>query len=115
VDALFLGMKCDGAPLSWLYGPLLTGGIERAMDRSRRLAGSDFEQAKKLVELIGARAVYIYAMGMEPWLGHIMSLQYTDESRPIVESNRLIKDCAEKGITAERLFGKKEIFFQARA
>ena len=23
VDALFLGMECDGAPLSWLYGPLL--------------------------------------------------------------------------------------------
>lgn len=24
VDALFLGMECDGAPFSWLYGPLLT-------------------------------------------------------------------------------------------
>ena len=24
VDLLFLGMECDGAPLTWLYGPLLT-------------------------------------------------------------------------------------------
>src|SRR5690606_33829639 len=24
VDVIFLGMECDGAPLTWLYGPLLT-------------------------------------------------------------------------------------------
>lgn len=41
VDALFLGMECDGAPLSWLYGPLLTQRIDRAVDESRRLAGSE--------------------------------------------------------------------------
>jgi len=34
VDALFLGMECDGAPLSWLYGPLLTQKLDRAMDES---------------------------------------------------------------------------------
>jgi len=39
IDVLFLGMECDGAPLSWVYGPLLTSKLERAMDQSRRLAG----------------------------------------------------------------------------
>jgi len=29
--ALVLGMECDGAPLSWLYGPLLTRGLARNM------------------------------------------------------------------------------------
>jgi len=29
VDVLFLGMECDGAPLSWLYGPLITKPLER--------------------------------------------------------------------------------------
>jgi len=24
IDVLFLDMECDGAPLTWLYGPLLT-------------------------------------------------------------------------------------------
>ena len=24
IDAMFIGMECDGGPLSWLYGPLLT-------------------------------------------------------------------------------------------
>jgi L-ascorbate metabolism protein UlaG (beta-lactamase superfamily) len=110
VDALFLGMECDGAPLTWLYGPLLTRSVERAMDESRRLAGSNFNQAMDLVHRFNCKSVFVYAMGQEPWLGHIMSLKYTDESRPIVESNRLIDECSRQGICAERLFGEKEIF-----
>jgi L-ascorbate metabolism protein UlaG (beta-lactamase superfamily) len=112
VDAIFLGMECDGAPLSWLYGPLLTKGIERAMDESRRLSGSNFEQAFDLVRRFNCRSAYVYAMGMEPWLGYIMSLQYTEQSRPIIESNRLIRECMESGMTAERLFGEKEILIE---
>jgi L-ascorbate metabolism protein UlaG (beta-lactamase superfamily) len=109
VDALFLGMECDGAPLTWLYGPLLTKSIERAMDESRRLSGSDFEQAMSLVRQFGCKSAYVYAMGQEPWLTYIMSLKYTDESRQIIESNRLIDECAKQGIYAERLFGQKEV------
>jgi L-ascorbate metabolism protein UlaG (beta-lactamase superfamily) len=109
VDALFLGMECDGAPLTWLYGPLLTKSLERAMDESRRLAGSNFEQALDLVRQFHCKSAYVYAMGQEPWLGYIMSLQYTEQSRPIVESNRLINECMQQGICAERLFGEKEI------
>jgi L-ascorbate metabolism protein UlaG (beta-lactamase superfamily) len=112
VDVLFLGMECDGAPLSWLYGPLLTNSIERGMDESRRLAGSNFEQALDLVHRIRSRSAFIYAMGQEPWLGYIMSLQYTDQSRPIIESNRLIAECLKEGIRAERLFGEKEVFLE---
>jgi L-ascorbate metabolism protein UlaG (beta-lactamase superfamily) len=113
VDALFLGMECDGAPLSWLYGPLLTKKIERSMDESRRLAGSNFEQAADIVERFKCREAYVYAMGQEPWLNHVMSIKYTDESRPITESNRLIRMCNERGICAERLYGEKEICLSA--
>jgi L-ascorbate metabolism protein UlaG (beta-lactamase superfamily) len=109
VDALFLGMECDGAPLSWLYGPLLTQRVERAMDESRRLAGSNYEQAVSIVDCFKCREVYVYAMGQEPWLNYIMSIKYTDQSRPIIESNRLLKVCHERGIISERLFGEKEI------
>jgi L-ascorbate metabolism protein UlaG (beta-lactamase superfamily) len=115
VDALFLGMECDGAPLTWLYGPLLTRSIERAMDESRRLAGSNFDQAIDLVRCFGCGSVFVYAMGQEPWLGYIMSLQYTEQSRPIVESNRLVQECRENGIYAERLFGEKEILVDTMA
>src|SRR6202035_3099589 len=112
VDALFVGMECDGAPLSWLYGPLLTQRIERAMDESRRLAGSNFEQALHIVERFQCREVYVYAMGQEPWLNYVMSIKYTDQSRPILASNRLIEECARRGIVAERLFGEKEILIE---
>jgi L-ascorbate metabolism protein UlaG (beta-lactamase superfamily) len=112
VDAIFLGMECDGAPLSWLYGPLLTKKIERAMDESRRLAGSNFDQAISIVRRFNSQSAYVYAMGQEPWLGYIMSLKYTEQSRPIIESNRLIQECAALGICVERLFGEKEILIE---
>jgi L-ascorbate metabolism protein UlaG (beta-lactamase superfamily) len=66
-DVLFLGMECDGAPLSWLYGPLVSQRFERSMDESRRLAGSNCEQGMSIVDLFNSREVYVYAMGQEPW------------------------------------------------
>jgi L-ascorbate metabolism protein UlaG (beta-lactamase superfamily) len=115
MDALFLGMECDGAPLSWLYGPLLTQSIERAMDESRRLSGSNFEQGIDIIDTFNCREAYVYAMGQEPWLNYIMSIKYTEQSRPIVESNRLIAACKERGIVAERLFGEKEILLEQKS
>ncbi len=112
VDAAFLGMECDGAPLSWLYGPLLTRRLERAMDESRRLSGSNFEQARAIVERLRCKDAYVYAMGQEPWLNYVMSIKYADTSRPIVESNRLIDSCRQRGMRAERLFGEKEILLE---
>jgi len=109
VDAMFLGMECNGAPLTWLYGPLLTHRIDRAMDESRRLTGSNFEQAKDIVDRFHCKEVYVYAMGQEPWLNYVMSIKYTERSKPIIESNRLVEYCRSRGIIAERLFGEKEI------
>ena len=68
-------MECDGAPLSWLYGPLLTQRIERAVDESRRLAGSSFEQGMSIVDRFHCHEAYVYAMGQEPWLNYIMSVK----------------------------------------
>ena len=109
VDVLFLGMECDGAPLSWLYGPLLLQPVERGMDTSRRLNGSDYAQGIAIVNELQCKEVYVYAMGQEPWLNYVMSIKYTEQSRPIVESNKLVEDCRSRGIVAERLFGEKEI------
>jgi L-ascorbate metabolism protein UlaG (beta-lactamase superfamily) len=112
LDALFVGMECDGAPLSWLYGPLLTQRLERSLDMSRRLAGSDCDQVLKIIEAFSVSQVFVYAMGQEPWLNYIMSIKYTVESRPIIESNRLIERCRSQGIHAERLYGEKEILIE---
>lgn len=112
VDSLFLGMECDGAPLSWLYGPLLTEELPRDMDNSRRLAGSNYERGKAMVDVFQPKELYVYAMGMEPWLEFISSIKYTDESNPIVQSNKLIAECQTRGIIAERLYGEKELFYE---
>jgi L-ascorbate metabolism protein UlaG (beta-lactamase superfamily) len=109
VDALFLGMECDGAPMSWLYGPLMTKPLSRKMDQSRRLDGSTCEKAVGIIDRLRPRRVYVYAMGQEPWLTYLTSIQYTAESRPIVESDRLVEECRRRGIESERLYGQKEI------
>jgi len=58
IDVLFLGMECDGAPLSWLYGPLLDEHLPRDKDQSRRLAGSNCKRGMALVEAChGPRAL----------------------------------------------------------
>jgi hypothetical protein len=66
-----------------------------------------------MIEAFNCQEVYVYAMGQEPWLNYIMSIKYTEQSRPIVESNQLIATCRERGITAERLFGEKQIMLSA--
>lgn len=109
VDVLFIGMECDGGPLSWLYGPLLTRPLARKMDQSRRFDGSDCKKALNMIEVFSPTQVYVYAMGQEPWLTYLTSLQYTETSRPIVESDKLLAECHRRGIMSERLYGRKEI------
>jgi hypothetical protein len=100
--------------MSWLYGPLVCQKLERGMDESRRLAGSNYEQAMNIVNYLNCREAYVYAMGQEPWLNYVMSIKYTDQSRPIIESNKFIEACKQRGIVAERLYGEKEILLEPK-
>jgi L-ascorbate metabolism protein UlaG (beta-lactamase superfamily) len=111
VDVIFLGMECDGAPLTWLYGPLLTEELARDKDQSRRLSGSNFEKGMHLINIFQPKEAYVYAMGAEPWLEFISTIRYTPESHPIVQSNMLVEECHRRGIISERLFGEKEILY----
>ena len=112
IDVLFIGMECDGAPLSWVYGPLLVRPLARKLDQSRRLDGSNCVKGLHLVNSLNPERVYVYAMGQEPWLTYLTNIQYTDESRPIVESTKLVKECLGRGRVSERLFGCKEILLE---
>lgn len=114
VDVVFLGMECDGAPLSWLYGPLMPKKIPRDQDGSRRLSGSDYNKGIVLVDLFQPGEIYVYAMGQEPWLEFISSIKYTEESNPIIQSDKLIAECTSRGMIAERLYGEKEILYDKR-
>lgn len=111
VDVLFLGMECEGAPVSWLYGHLFTQRLGRDMDGTRRLSGSNSARGMDLVERFHPQDVFVYAMGQEPWLEYICNKRYTDTSIPIVESNTLLAECHRRGLRAERLFGERELHY----
>ena len=109
VDALFIGMECHGAPLTWLYGPLLAGTPNRRDDDSRRLSGSDCARAWGVVQELDCSRVFVYAMGQEPWLKHLMGLAYQPGSVQLTESDRFLERCRGGGIPAERLYGCREM------
>lgn len=109
VDALFVGMECDGSPFTSLYGPLRTRPVRPEQRESRRFRGSDCAAALDLVERFECGHAYVYALGAEPWLEYLMSCSYDDTSRPIVESNRLVEACRRAGRVAERLYWSREI------
>lgn len=111
IDVLFLGMECEGAPLSWLYGPLFTDAITRENDQSRRLSGCDCERGMHLVDIFHPKEVYVYAMGQEPWLQFISSIRYTETAAPIVQSDKLVAACMDRRLIAERLYGEKELLY----
>ncbi|WP_433445021.1 MBL fold metallo-hydrolase [Nonomuraea sp. CA-141351] len=108
VDVAFLGMECDGAPLTWLYQALLTRPVTKKMSDSRKLSGSNAEQASAIVTELGATEAYIYAMGEESWLGHVMATSYTDDSVQLKEVEKFQSWCADNGVKSEHLLGQQE-------
>ncbi|HZI13112.1 MAG TPA: MBL fold metallo-hydrolase [Myxococcus sp.] len=110
LDVMFLGMESEGAPLSWMYGPLLPSPLQRKMDQSRRLNGSNAERAIEMTERLNPKQVYVYAMGREPWLSHVMVMGYTESSPQLIEARKLIAACQARGRIAGMPYGQAEIF-----
>ncbi|MGW0838137.1 MBL fold metallo-hydrolase [Streptomyces prunicolor] len=107
-DIAFLGMECDGAPLTWLYQALLTIPITKKMSNSRKLSGSNAEQAAAIMTELGAGEAYVYAMGEEPWLGHVMATTYTEDTYQLKQIEEFLDWCKNRGITAGHLYGQQE-------
>lgn len=110
-EMIFLGMECDGAPVSWFYGPLMTKPLKRDADSSRKANGSNSERAASILEKLSGSQVYIYAMGMESWTRYLLGLEYGADSVQIRESDRLIDWCRSRGMVSERLNGTREWTF----
>ncbi|HZN92279.1 MAG TPA: MBL fold metallo-hydrolase, partial [Myxococcales bacterium] len=108
-DTAFIGMECEGAPVSWAYGPLLFGTVTRSMDQARRTGGSDAARALKVLQALGCRRVFVYAMALEPWMGMFGGAPCDESSPQMREVRRLLAECASHGIHAELLDGSKAI------
>ena len=114
VDALFLGMECEGSPMSWGYGHLLTQGIDRKFDQARRDRGSNAAEANALIDTWRPSQAYVYAVGQEPWLNHVLAIDQTGAHPGVKQSEAFIDRCRSLGITSERLFGQKEILLPSK-
>ena len=108
IDILFIGLECAGAPLSWVYGALLPRPLEQKKDNSRRLNGSDFPKAMEVIHSLNCKKVFVYAMGAEPWLSFITSIDPGEDTIPNHNAQELINACRQIGIPAERLYGSAE-------
>ncbi|WP_180357099.1 MBL fold metallo-hydrolase [Streptomyces sp. TLI_146] len=108
LDALFIGLECVGAPLKWLYGPLLDEPLSRQHNAERRLKGSDAAMADRLAGQLGAEHVYAYAMGLEPWLKHLTGSEYEADAEPVQQAALLAELAARRGVTAELLYRQAE-------
>ena len=108
VDMAFLGMECAGAPLTWLYQGLFTMPITKKMSDSRTLSGSNAEQAAGIITELGASEAYVYAMGEESWLGHVMATSYNDDSYQLKQVAEFMTWCADHGIKSDHLLGQHE-------
>jgi len=106
VDVMAIGMECVGAPYTWLYGALHTKLVSKKIKESRRLNGSNFEQASNIAEIFKPSQVFLYALGMEPWYKYFMGLDYDENSSQILETEKMLQACAGNSIPAERLYGK---------
>lgn len=108
-DIAFIGMECDGAPLTWLYSSLFTQPVPRKMAITRKLSGSNAAQATGILEQLGAREAYVYAMGQEDWLQHVMATSYTPESYQLLQVAEFLDTCKQRGVHAEHLLVRKEL------
>jgi L-ascorbate metabolism protein UlaG (beta-lactamase superfamily) len=109
IDVLFVGMECEGAPLSRYYGILHTQRPDRKFD-SRRDKASNFQQASALIEAWTPSHAYVYAMGLEPWLNHLLPIQ--GESLSSEHAKKFVAHCTERRIHSEVLYGQKELVFR---
>jgi L-ascorbate metabolism protein UlaG (beta-lactamase superfamily) len=108
LDMAFLGMECAGAPLTWMYGALLIRPVTRKMSDSRTLSGSDATQAAAIMTELGAGEAYVYAMGEESWVGHVMATSYSEDSYQLKQVDEFMAWCAGNGIKSGHLFGQHE-------
>ena len=78
------------------------------MSNSRTLSGSNAEQAAAIMTELGAGEAYVYAMGEEPWLGHVMATTYNEDTYQIKQIEEFLTWCEDRGIKAGHLYGQHE-------
>jgi L-ascorbate metabolism protein UlaG (beta-lactamase superfamily) len=116
IGTVFLGLECVGAPLSWSCGAFFPEKPHYRYEQTRRYKGCDSRRALALLDAVGASRIYIYAMGLEPWLEHLLGLAYSEDSLQLKEAHRLLAQARELDFAeAKLLFGQVDFTLPAGA
>jgi len=114
IETLFIGCESVGAPLLWTCGPFFPRKPTPEQNHDRRYHGANARTALELAESIGARRIYNYAMGLEPWMRFVLGLEMTEEAPQWQESEKLLKTARRRGLIAERPYGRWRVELNAR-
>lgn len=110
IDTVFLGMESVGAPLTWVYGPILPIKPLRRHSEERRSNGCNADAASTLVRTLRCRQVFIYAVGREPWVRYLLALNPTEDDVYMTEIRKFARTLEnELQIGAKLLYGRAEI------
>ncbi|WP_400771374.1 MBL fold metallo-hydrolase [Methylosinus sporium] len=110
IDTLFVGMECVGAPLNWVYGPILPNKPDHRHSQGRRSNGCNSNTALELARAVRCRQAFIYAVGREPWVRYLLALTPAEDDVYMAEIAKYIRSLNdEMGVGANLLFGRAEI------
>ena len=111
IDLLCIGMECVGAPYTWSYGALHTAPVSRAIKESRRLNGSDSNQASNIVNVFNPKQVAIYALGLEKCYKYLMGIEYEHDSKQILESKKFMANFDQSDVAFSLMEGRHKFEF----
>jgi L-ascorbate metabolism protein UlaG (beta-lactamase superfamily) len=103
IDTVFIGMECVGAPLSWTCGVFLPVQPKMRVDLTRRYKGADSSRALSILDAVKAKRLFIYAMGLEPWMEFMLGLAYSQDAVQLREAASLIQKARARGLSIAEL------------
>jgi L-ascorbate metabolism protein UlaG (beta-lactamase superfamily) len=110
VGAVFVGMECEGSPMTTANRPYLPTGLHTLdMAQSRRTKASDAAAGLALVRALRPSRAYVYAMGLEAWLSYMFGVPDETRRYSLAQTDLFIDGCAALGIPAKLLCGSQVV------
>lgn len=105
IDTVFMNTEINGSPISWPFDALFPKARNVKAEKTRVCRGSNADEGLRLLQAVGAKHFYNYAMGLEPWLERIVGPASPHDSPRMIESSSLLDRARAAGIQATRLEG----------
>ncbi|MGQ7744421.1 MBL fold metallo-hydrolase [Pectobacterium brasiliense] len=110
IETVFMNSETEGAPASYTIEALFPQDRDRQPEKNRRCRGSTSGEAIELLKAVGAKRLYNYAMGLEPWFRHVLGPASKPDSARMRDSDALLSGAKAAGLeVVQRLQGPQVI------